>query len=124
MTPKRVGWAGVALAVLAFFVAVPPIMLRSPVVVVALALAALAAAPDVRPIVEERERLAEELRRIGLESWPSRTNFLYVPLDDALAVYESLLRRGLLVRPYEGAIRITVRDARDDDRIVAALTDR
>ena len=34
MTPKQVGWAGVALAVLAFFVAVPPIMLRSPVAVV------------------------------------------------------------------------------------------
>ena len=43
MTPKHVGWAGVALAVLAFFVAVPPIMLRSPVVVVVLGLAAIGA---------------------------------------------------------------------------------
>jgi general nucleoside transport system permease protein len=43
MTPKRVGWAGVALAVLAFFVAVPPIMLRSPVVVVVIGLAAIGA---------------------------------------------------------------------------------
>ena len=43
MTAKRVGWAGVALAVLAFFVAVPPIMLRSPVVVVVLGLAAIGA---------------------------------------------------------------------------------
>jgi ABC-type uncharacterized transport system permease subunit len=43
MTPRRIGWAGVALAFLAFFVAVPPIMVRSPVVVAVVALAAVAA---------------------------------------------------------------------------------
>jgi len=39
MTPKRLGWAGIALGFLAFFIAVPPIMLRSivPIVVVAAA---------------------------------------------------------------------------------------
>lgn len=41
MTPKRAGWAGVALAVLAFFVAVPPLMLRSPVFPVLLGLIAI-----------------------------------------------------------------------------------
>ena len=43
MTPKHVGWAGVALAVLAFFVAVPPIMVRSPFVVAVIGLAAVGA---------------------------------------------------------------------------------
>jgi simple sugar transport system permease protein len=39
MTPKRIGWAGVALGFLAFFIAVPPIMIRSaaPIAIVALA---------------------------------------------------------------------------------------
>lgn len=41
MTPKRAGWAGAALAVLAFFVAVPPLMLRSPVFPVLLGLIAI-----------------------------------------------------------------------------------
>ena len=88
---------------------------------VALALAALEQPPDVAPIVAERERLAEELRRIGLDPWPSRANFLYVPLDGAEEVGERLLRRGLPVRRLPGAIRVTIRNQPDDDRLVAAL---
>ncbi|MDA0184310.1 ABC transporter permease [Solirubrobacter phytolaccae] len=43
MTPKRVGWAAVALGILAFFVAVPPLTVRSPIVVIVLAALAMAA---------------------------------------------------------------------------------
>ncbi len=43
LTARRVGWAGVALAFLAFFVALPPLTIRSPVPTVILALAAAAA---------------------------------------------------------------------------------
>src|SRR5438874_10090419 len=46
---------------------------------VALALAALESPADVRPIVEERERVAEALPRSGLDPWPSQAHFLYVP---------------------------------------------
>jgi histidinol-phosphate aminotransferase len=88
---------------------------------VALALAGLADPPDVRPIVEERERLAGELRSIGLDPWPSYANFLYVPFDGAEDVAERLLRQGLPVRRLPGAIRITVRNKADDDRLVDAL---
>ena len=88
---------------------------------VALALAALEDPPDVRAIVDERERLAEELRGIGLDPWPSHGNFLYVPFAGAEETAERLLRQGLAVRRLPGAIRITVRDEADDDRLVAAL---
>jgi histidinol-phosphate aminotransferase len=88
---------------------------------VALALAALEDPPDTRPVVEERERLAEELRNIGLDPWPSHANFLYVPFDGAEETGERLLRQGLPVRRLSGAIRITVRDQPDDDRLVEAL---
>src|SRR5262249_11521866 len=47
---------------------------------VALAVAALADPPDVRPVIEERERVAEEMRRLGLEPLPSPANFLYIPV--------------------------------------------
>jgi ABC-type uncharacterized transport system permease subunit len=40
---RQLGWAGIALGILAFFVAVPPIMLRSPVPIIALAVLAGAA---------------------------------------------------------------------------------
>src|SRR6266545_1133948 len=48
----------------------------------ALALAGLAAPPDVTPILEERQRVAERLRELGFEPWPSHANFVYVPVDD------------------------------------------
>jgi histidinol-phosphate aminotransferase len=91
---------------------------------VALALAGLESPPDVAPIVAERERLAEELRRIGLDPWPSYGNFLYVPFDGAEAAGEALLRQGLPVRRLPGALRITIRNQPDDDRLVAALQSR
>ena len=43
LTPSRVGWAGVVLACLAFFVALPPILIRSPIPSVILGLAGIAA---------------------------------------------------------------------------------
>jgi histidinol-phosphate aminotransferase len=88
---------------------------------VALALAGLADPPDVSETIEERERLAERLRELGLEPLPSWTNFVYVRVDDGLTLGDALLRRGLAVRPSRRAIRITVREARDDDRLVQAL---
>jgi histidinol-phosphate aminotransferase len=90
---------------------------------VALALAGLADLPDVRPTLAERDRLGDRLRALGLEPLRAWANFLYVPLADAEAAAERLLQRGLLVRPFTGAIRITVRDAADDDRLLAALAE-
>jgi histidinol-phosphate/aromatic aminotransferase/cobyric acid decarboxylase-like protein/imidazoleglycerol phosphate dehydratase HisB len=89
----------------------------------ALALAALADPPDVTPQVEERERLARALRALDLEPLPSRTNFLFLPLEEPEAVAESLLRRGLVVRVFPHAIRFSVRDGADDDLLVEALAD-
>ncbi len=43
MTPKRAGWAGIALGILAFFIAIPPIMVRSPIPIAIVALAAVGA---------------------------------------------------------------------------------
>jgi general nucleoside transport system permease protein len=43
LTGRRAGWAGVALAFLAFFVALPPLLVRSPIPTVVLGLAGIAA---------------------------------------------------------------------------------
>lgn len=87
----------------------------------ALALAVLADPPDVRPLLEERERLAERLRGLGLEPLPSAANFLYVPLGRAPEVSELLLREGMVVRDYPEAIRVTVLDRVANERLVDAL---
>lgn len=88
----------------------------------ALALAALRAGPpDVRETIEERERLAARLRALGLEPVRSHANFLYVPMEGARETYRQLLTRGLVVRPFEDAIRITVHTPEANERLLRAL---
>jgi histidinol-phosphate aminotransferase/imidazoleglycerol-phosphate dehydratase/histidinol-phosphatase len=88
---------------------------------VALALAALRSPPDVDAVVEERERLAVQLRALGYEPLDSYANFLFAPVPEPEAVAEQLLARGCVVRVTGGGIRITVRDREDDDLLLAAL---
>jgi imidazoleglycerol phosphate dehydratase HisB len=88
---------------------------------VALALAALASPPDVGPVIEERERMAEELRSLGYEPLPSRANFVYIPLDDPATASDTLISAGCVVRTFASGIRISVRDREDDDVLLAAL---
>jgi imidazoleglycerol-phosphate dehydratase len=86
-----------------------------------LATAALVAPPDVTAVVAERERLAAALRAVGLAPLESHTNFLYVPVDDGLALGDALLRHGMVVRAYPEAIRMSVLDTEDDNALVEAL---
>jgi histidinol-phosphate/aromatic aminotransferase/cobyric acid decarboxylase-like protein/imidazoleglycerol phosphate dehydratase HisB len=86
-----------------------------------LAMAALAAPPDVRPVIEERERLARALRALDLAPLASNGNFLFVPAGDGRTLAASLLEQGLVVRAYDDGIRITIRDRVDDDLLVETL---
>jgi imidazoleglycerol-phosphate dehydratase / histidinol-phosphatase len=87
----------------------------------ALAVAALAGPPDVSAQVEERERLARGLRALGLEPLPSRTNFLFVPVEDPERLGAALLRSGLVVRVFPDGIRASVRDPEDDDLLLEGI---
>jgi histidinol-phosphate aminotransferase len=87
----------------------------------ALAIAALASPPDVRPLLDERERVAARLRELGYEPLPSHANFLYVPVEEPQRLADELLLRGLPVRPVSGGIRITIRNEQDDERLLDAL---
>lgn len=87
----------------------------------ALAVAALADPPDVSAQVEERERLARGLRALGLEPLPSRTNFVFVPVEAPEDLGAALLRSGLVVRVFPDGIRASVRDAEDDDLLLEGI---
>jgi histidinol-phosphate/aromatic aminotransferase/cobyric acid decarboxylase-like protein/imidazoleglycerol phosphate dehydratase HisB len=88
----------------------------------ALALAALRAGPpDVSAQVEERERCAAALVELGLSPVPSRTNFLFVPLDDPERIGDALQAKGLVVRVFADGIRWSIRDREDDDVLLEAL---
>jgi len=88
----------------------------------ALALAAVRAGPpDVSQTIEERERLGAALRELGYDPYRSRANFLYVPTPRAEELYDRLLRRGLVVRPFDAALRITVHTRAANERLLDAL---
>ena len=87
----------------------------------ALATAALASPPDVTGQIAERERLVSELVELGLVPVRSYTNFLYVPMDHAADLVEKLLPYGIVMRAYDGGLRISVRDDLDDNLLLDAL---
>jgi histidinol-phosphate aminotransferase len=89
-----------------------------------------ALAANVARVDAERDRLADELRRLGWSVGPSVTNFLLVDLgtpERAAAVATGLLRRGLVPRtfpaghPLAHTLRVTIRDRTGNDRFVDAV---
>jgi histidinol-phosphate aminotransferase len=86
-----------------------------------LALAALKSPPDVSAQVAERERLAGELSKLDLVALRSYTNFLYIPMENSAELVERLLPYGMVMRSYDGGLRISVRDELDNDSLLEAL---
>ena len=90
------------------------------------------AATNVARIIAERQRLTAELAQAGWSVGPSVTNFVLVDLrsaDRAAVAAEALLQRGLVPRtfpdthPLADHLRLTVRSAAENDRLVAAVRD-
>jgi histidinol-phosphate aminotransferase len=86
-----------------------------------LALAAIATPLDVSAQVAERERLASELSSLGLTPVRSYTNFLFIPMDNPQVLVEQLMTYGVVVRAYEGGLRVSVKDELDDNVLLEAL---
>jgi histidinol-phosphate/aromatic aminotransferase/cobyric acid decarboxylase-like protein/imidazoleglycerol phosphate dehydratase HisB len=86
-----------------------------------LALAALATPIDVSAQIAERERLAVELSGLGLTPLKSYTNFLFIPMEKPQDLVDRLMAYGVVVRAYQGGLRISVKDQIDDDTLLDAL---
>jgi histidinol-phosphate/aromatic aminotransferase/cobyric acid decarboxylase-like protein/imidazoleglycerol phosphate dehydratase HisB len=86
-----------------------------------LALAAIATPLDVSGQVAERERLASELTALGLAPVKSYTNFLFIPMERPQELVEQLMKYGVVVRAYDGGLRISVKDELDDNVLLDAL---
>jgi histidinol-phosphate/aromatic aminotransferase/cobyric acid decarboxylase-like protein/imidazoleglycerol phosphate dehydratase HisB len=86
-----------------------------------LALAALATPIDVSAQIAERERLPTELESLGLTPLKSYTNFLFIPMEKPGELVDQLMVHGVVVRAYEGGLRISVKDQIDDDTLLDAL---
>ncbi len=73
----------------------------------------------IKAVVRERVRLIKELEKFpALEVYPSEANFILfrVRKDGAGAVHAKLLKRGVLVRNMDGAVKDTLRVSVGTDR--------
>jgi histidinol-phosphate aminotransferase len=71
-------------------------------------------------------QLEAGLRAQGVSFVPSRGNFVLIEVGDAAAIYQSLLRQGVIVRPVAnyglpGFLRVTVGTRGENERFLAAL---
>jgi histidinol-phosphate aminotransferase len=74
---------------------------------------------------KERVRMSETLTARGLSVAPSQANFVLVDVKrPARPVYEALLKKGVIVRPFASlptSLRVTVGTERENDRFLTAL---
>ena len=91
--------------------------------------AAIAALNDPQHVTHSRNvneagktYLYSELDAFGVTYVPTQANFLYIPVEKAMAVYESLLKMGVIIRPMgPGAIRVTIGLAEENSRFIEAF---
>jgi len=82
-----------------------------------------------RIILEEREKLILDLSALDMVQhiYPTDANFVLVRVDDANAVYQKLVREGIIVRNRntvslcQGCLRITVGTAEENQRLINEL---
>ena len=95
--------------------------------------AALAALEDTQYVEdsrvlnrEGRRQLEAGLQALRLRYLPSRGNFVLFEAGDAMAIYQALLRQGVIVRPVANYglpawLRVTVGTAQENERFLASL---
>ncbi|WP_448517603.1 histidinol-phosphate transaminase [Pseudothermotoga sp.] len=77
----------------------------------------------VRKIIEERERLKNALKNMGLKVNDSKANFVFVYLEreQTEKVYRAFLERGITVRKTEFGLRMAVGQPKQNDLLIEAL---
>lgn len=75
---------------------------------------------------EGMDYLTREIARLGLEQVPSQANFILVRVGNGQAVFNQLLKRGVIVRPMDGYdfpqhVRVTVGTMEENSRFIDEL---
>lgn len=72
---------------------------------------------------EGREYLYRQLSSLGISYAPTEANFIYILIKDSISVNNSLMKKGIIVRPMgPKAIRITIGLPEENKRFIEALT--
>ena len=81
----------------------------------------------VKSIAEERDRIVDGLRSLGVTVYPSDANFVLFEVDDPDDVWTRLLEHGVLVRKYagmpslEGCLRVTAGLPEETEAFLGAM---
>ena len=71
---------------------------------------------------EGKQYLYQELASLGISAVPTEANFIYIPIEDSMAVYHSLLKKGVIIRPMgPKKLRVTIGLPEENKRFVAEL---
>lgn len=93
--------------------------------------AALAALGDDGHVTRSQEvnetgkkYLYKELGALGMGYVPTHANFIYMPVDDSMTIYNELLKKGVIIRPMgPKAVRVTIGLPEENFRFIDALRD-
>jgi len=91
--------------------------------------AALAALRDTEHVTNSRkindagrEYLYQQLSSLGISYVPTEANFIYIQIKDSLAVNNSLMKKGVIIRPMgPKAMRVTIGLPEENKRFIEAL---
>jgi histidinol-phosphate aminotransferase len=72
--------------------------------------------------ISERNRMFEVMRGVGgVTPFPSAANFIFFRVREPKRVFEELCARGVLIREYSNALRVSVGTPEQNDRFLDAL---
>lgn len=71
-----------------------------------------------------KKYLYKELGALGMGYVPTHANFIYMPVDDSMTIYNELLKKGVIIRPMgPKAVRVTIGLPEENFRFIDALRD-
>jgi len=77
---------------------------------------------NVARIIAERARVFAAMQSIaGVDPCPSRANFIFFRVSEPRRVFEQLCRRGVLIREYADALRVSIGSREQNDRFLTTL---
>ncbi len=84
---------------------------------------------EVMQILQERQRMQNELKKHAEQIYPTQTNFVLVRFADGNTVYRHLLRNGVVTRNFsaklqtENCLRITIGTPEENDIVLKLLSE-
>lgn len=92
--------------------------------------AALAALEDqafvARCTKNNRECMAQYeqvLQKLNIEFYPSQANFIFLRVKSPIELFNYLLKKGFIVRPFPNGVRITIGTKEQNEGLLAAIED-